>query len=59
MKGYPKYGLCKQVMHTSTAKIKSFIYLRRIIDSDARKKIDGEAVATARFSDAAAEQSDK
>ncbi len=36
----------KKVIHfTSTTKIKSLIYLRRIIDSDTRKKIDGVAVA--------------
>ncbi len=40
---------------TSTTEIKSLIYSRRIIDSDTRKKIDGVAVATARFSDAVAE----
>ena len=44
---------------TSTMKIKSFIYSRRIIVSDTRKKIDGVAVATARFSDAVAGQLNK
>ena len=43
----------------STTKIKSLIYSRRIIGSDTRKKIDGVVVATARFSDAVAEQLDK
>lgn len=40
-------------------KIKSLIYSRRIIDSDTRKKIDDVVVATAKFSDAVAEQLDK
>ena len=44
---------------TSTTKIKSLIYSRWIIDSDTRKKNDGVASATARFSDAVDEQLDK
>ncbi len=41
---------------SSTTKIKSLIYSRRIIVSDTRKKNDGVAVATARFSDIVAGQ---
>ncbi len=44
---------------TSTTKIKSLIHSRRIIVSDTRKKIDGVAVATARFSDVVAGQLNK
>ena len=45
--------------YPSTTKIKSLIHSCRIIVSDTRKKIDGVAVATARFSDAVAGQLDK
>ncbi len=43
----------------STMKIKSLIYSRRIIVSDTRKKINGAAVTTARFSNAVAGQLNK
>ncbi len=43
----------------STTEIKSLIYSRWIIGSATRKKIDGVAVATARFSDTIAGQLDK
>ena len=45
--------------YTRTTKIKSFIYSRRIIVSDTRKKNNGVAVATASFSDVVAGQSGK
>lgn len=47
------------ILEPSTTKIKFLIHSRRIIVSDTRKKIDGVAVATARFSDDVAGQLDK
>lgn len=48
-----------QAAYASTTEIKSLIYSRGIISSATRKKIDGVAVATARFYDAVAGQLDK
>ncbi len=46
-------------LYSSTMKIKFLTHSHRIIVSDTRKKIDGVAVATARFSDDVAGQLDK